>query len=174
MKTSISPIYLKGLQLAYPVTRSDSFEIFLLINADHYWDFVGDHTIRGNGPTAVSSKLGYLPSGSILTANPQQPRNTTNLVCMVTSHKQEEKDLQNLWSIESIVAFLCLLHSTQMNNFSRFTHHHLFPDGLYMARFSINQFQHLQEEDTLTSTMVISDTISIIKARCNHSGLVTM
>ena len=52
--------YLEGLQLAHPVTRSDSFEISLLIGADHYWDFVGDHTVRGNGPTAVSSKLGYL------------------------------------------------------------------------------------------------------------------
>ena len=94
--------YLKGLQLAHPVTRSDSFEISLLIGADHYWDFVGDHTVRGNGPTAVSSKLGYRLSGPILTMNPQQPRNATNLLCMVTSHKQEEKELQHLWSIESI------------------------------------------------------------------------
>ena len=93
--------YLEGLQLAHPVTRSDSFEISLLIGADRYWDFVGDHRVRGNGPTAVSSKLGYLLSGPIPIKNPSQPI-TTNLVYMVTTHKQEENDLKNLWSVESI------------------------------------------------------------------------
>ena len=63
--------YLRGFQLAHPVTKSGSFEISLLIGADHYWDLVGDHTVRGNGPTAVRPKLGYLLSGPILTANPQ-------------------------------------------------------------------------------------------------------
>jgi len=88
--------HLKGLQLAHPVT---SFEISLLIGANHYWDFVGDHTVCGNGPTAISSKLGYLLSGplsSLLTANLQQPRNITNLMCMIGNSRQEEKDLQHL------------------------------------------------------------------------------
>jgi len=94
--------YLKGLQLAHPVTRSNSFEISLLIGANHYWDFVGDHTVCGNGPTAISSKLGYLLSSPLSIANPQQPRSITNLMCMITNHKQEEKDLQHLWSVKSI------------------------------------------------------------------------
>jgi len=29
-----------------------------------YWDIVGDDIIRGNGPTAVASRLGYFLSGS--------------------------------------------------------------------------------------------------------------
>jgi len=105
--------YLKGLHLAHPVTRSNSFKISLLIGADHYWDFIGDYTIHGNGPTAVSSKLGYLLSGPISTVN---PGNTTNLVCIVTSHKHKEKDLQNLWSVESI----CIAPSTLLSSEEQF------------------------------------------------------
>ena len=48
--------YLQGLRLANPVTK-DNFEITLLIGADYYWQFLGDHIIRGDGPTAVDSKL---------------------------------------------------------------------------------------------------------------------
>jgi len=36
----------------------------LLIGADHYWDVVEDKIVRGKGPTAMQSKLGYLLSGS--------------------------------------------------------------------------------------------------------------
>jgi len=58
--------HLKGLPLAHPVTAAENFEISLLIGADYYWDLVGDHIIRGAGPTAMSSKLGYLLSGPTL------------------------------------------------------------------------------------------------------------
>lgn len=59
--------YLQGLRLANPVTRSGNFEISLLIGADYYWQFVGDHIVCGEGPTALQSKLGYLLSGSLAT-----------------------------------------------------------------------------------------------------------
>ena len=52
--------YLKGLRLAHPVTKDDYFEISLLIGADYYWNFIEDKVIRGDGPIAVKSKLGYL------------------------------------------------------------------------------------------------------------------
>ena len=55
--------YLKGLTLAHPTTHNENFEISLLIGADWYWDFIDDNVIRGNGPTAVKSKLGYVLSG---------------------------------------------------------------------------------------------------------------
>lgn len=57
--------YLQGLRLANPVTRSGNFDISLLIGADYYWQFVGDHIVRGEGPTAMQSKLGYLLSGPL-------------------------------------------------------------------------------------------------------------
>ena len=45
---------------------AENFEIYLLVGADFYWDLVGDHFIRGDGPTAMSSKLGYLLSETVL------------------------------------------------------------------------------------------------------------
>ena len=55
--------YLRGLTLAHPMTGDKQFNVSLLIGVDYYWKLVGDDVIRGNGPTAVQSKLGYLLSG---------------------------------------------------------------------------------------------------------------
>ena len=56
--------YLGNLTLAHPIMKEDSqFDISLLIGVDHYWKIVQDHIVRGDGPTAVQSKLGYLLSG---------------------------------------------------------------------------------------------------------------
>jgi len=66
MNTNISKLsHLKGLPLAYPVSSEENFEISLLTDVDFYWDFIGDHIIRGDSPTAVSSRLGYLLSGPL-------------------------------------------------------------------------------------------------------------
>ena len=53
------------LPLAYPISENKNFEISILIGADYYWHFVQDHVVRGNSPTAVQSKLGYLLSGPL-------------------------------------------------------------------------------------------------------------
>ena len=55
--------YLQGLTLAHPVTSDENFSISVLIGADYYWQFIQDHVVRGDGPTAVQSRLGYLLSG---------------------------------------------------------------------------------------------------------------
>ena len=65
-------LHLIGLQLAHPITENENFEISMLISADYYWSFVQDHIVRGNGPTAVESRLGYLLSGPLSTC-PQNP-----------------------------------------------------------------------------------------------------
>ena len=57
--------YLKGLKLAHTVTQDGEFDISLLIGADYYWIIVQNHVVRGNRPTAVKSKIGYLLSGPI-------------------------------------------------------------------------------------------------------------
>ena len=49
--------YLRELPLAHPVTSNKDFNISLLIGVDHYWDIVEDDIIRGNGPTAMNSKI---------------------------------------------------------------------------------------------------------------------
>ncbi|XP_070548111.1 uncharacterized protein [Ptychodera flava] len=57
--------HLRGLHFAHPVSNAKSIEVDVLIAADQYWNFVGDHIVRGVGPTAVLSKFGYLLSGPI-------------------------------------------------------------------------------------------------------------
>ena len=50
--------HLQKLPLAHPLSTDKQFDISLLVGADHYWDIVGDVIVRGDGPTAVESKVG--------------------------------------------------------------------------------------------------------------------
>ena len=63
--------HLQNLQLAHPLAAKQEFKISLLVGADHYWDIVGDHIVRGleGGSPAVASKLGYLLSGPVHLTN---------------------------------------------------------------------------------------------------------
>ena len=44
----------------------EKLDISLLIGVDHYWKIVGNHIVRGKGPTAMQSKLQYLLLGPLL------------------------------------------------------------------------------------------------------------
>ena len=66
-KAIVNLPYLAGLQLAHPISSDEQFSITLPIGADQYWNIVEDHVIRGNGPTAVGTKLGYLLLGPLET-----------------------------------------------------------------------------------------------------------
>ena len=74
--------YLQGLTLAHPVTSDENFSISVLIGADYYWQFIQDHVVRGDGPTAVQSRLGYLLSGPLPLS---QPTSTTSLHISILS-----------------------------------------------------------------------------------------
>ena len=68
--------------------------ISLLIGADHYWDIVQDHIIRGNGPTAMQSKLGYLLSGRVTsTTNTINPNCPTNMLNVLLFHQEEDDQI---------------------------------------------------------------------------------
>ena len=97
--TSITKLtYLKGLPLAYPVTSDRKFEISLLIRVDHYWDIVEDEVIRGNGPTAVSSKLGYLLFGPL---THMYTVGMINSLHVVTQHDAGDHQFDKFWNIEA-------------------------------------------------------------------------
>ncbi len=82
--------YLQGLKLAHPVTDNEDFEISLLIGANH-WDIVEDHIIRGNSPTAMQSKLGYLLSRPVTsTASTRNSNYPTNMLNVLLSHHEED------------------------------------------------------------------------------------
>ena len=95
--------YLQDLKLAHQVTDNESFEISLLIGADHYWDIVQDHIIRGNGPTAMQSKLGYLLSGRVTsTTNTINPNYPTNMLNVLLFHQEEDDRIERFWNLESL------------------------------------------------------------------------
>lgn len=98
-KEAVNLPYLKGLTLAYHVTTDDMFEISVLIGADHYWEIVQNTVIRGDGPTAVSSKLGFLLSGPL-------PVSTTHTehghVMNVIISPPPTCDLERFWKLESL------------------------------------------------------------------------
>ena len=91
-------LYLQGLPLAHPVTSDENFHILILIGADFYWQFIQDRIVRGEGPTAVESRLGYLLSG--LLPFPHSVYITCSQV-LTFSCITEEVDYNNFWNIES-------------------------------------------------------------------------
>ena len=92
--------HLHGLKLAYPITNENNFQISVLIGADYYWTFVEDKIVRGDGPTAQQSKLGFLLSGPL--SHPVSQYNTTASlhVATMTIATTEEPNLDRFWSVE--------------------------------------------------------------------------
>ncbi|XP_063442540.1 uncharacterized protein LOC134722839 [Mytilus trossulus] len=72
------------------------------IGADYYWDIVGDRVIRGSGPTAVQSKVGYLLSGPIQLNSNINNQSTSSIMNILTPHRLEECEIHKFWEIESI------------------------------------------------------------------------
>ena len=92
--------HLQNLTLAHPLTTDKEFDISLLVGADHYWESVGDKIIRGDGPTEVESKLGYLLSGPAPPTTGQFLTSTTNIMMLTTT--PSEFNLERFWDLESI------------------------------------------------------------------------
>jgi len=91
--------------LAHPITHSSDFEIIVLIGADFYWQVVEDKIIRGNGPTTVQSKLGYLFSGPI----PPSLNSTTdlNVFHAVAQPVDDCTAVPKFWKVESVGTLSC-------------------------------------------------------------------
>ena len=59
--------------------------------------------IRGKGPTAAKSKIGYLLSGSIKTASSSTfAQFNMSILKVIVSNEPENKDLKRFWALESI------------------------------------------------------------------------
>ena len=125
--------HLQGLQLAHPVIAEREFHISLLVGVDYYWDIVQDQVIRGNGPTAVQSKLGYLLSGPIQPSSPNSP--ATN-VFMVASSSSTDFDLERFWNLEAVGVSMTEDHSksSTLNEYTTSCVTRT-DDGAYIARF---------------------------------------
>ncbi|KAK2561922.1 hypothetical protein P5673_015342 [Acropora cervicornis] len=69
---------------------------------DHFWDQVEVQVIRGDGPTTVASKPGYLLSGPMRTPPDQVSATAVNLLHTISSTRMEELKLEWFWSLEAI------------------------------------------------------------------------
>ncbi len=94
--------HLNGLKLAHPMTTDDHFHISLLIGADHYWDVVEDEIVRGPGPTAAKSRIGYLLSGPTTGPTPVITSLNATVLKVIVSNEHESKALERFWNLESI------------------------------------------------------------------------
>ena len=126
--------YLKGLQLANPMTAGEQFEVTLLIGADHYWQVVEDHIVRGPGPTVMKSKLGYLLSGPLIPPREQQRHHAASILHISTEPVQ---DAELFWTMESTAVSSTSVDPDKkfMTEYQRtcITHE---ADGSYTARFA--------------------------------------
>ena len=93
--------HLKGLSLAQINVDDSPFRVDFLIGADHYWDIVENEVIKGPGPTAAKSKIGYLLSDPLSNSNHLESLNTF-ILNVVTEHRQEQFVLERFWQIESV------------------------------------------------------------------------
>ena len=92
--------HLQKLPLAHPISADKEFNISLLVGADHYWDIVEDVIVRGNGPTAVESKVGYLLSGPAPITTGQFLATTSS--AMMLTLLPTEFNLERFWDLESV------------------------------------------------------------------------
>ena len=96
LQTSIENFpHLLGLKLAHPITNIENFQVSVLIGADYYWTFVEDKIVRGDGPTAQQSKLGFLLSGPV-----PCPTSQTSAITTMAIASTEEPNLDRFWSVE--------------------------------------------------------------------------
>ena len=107
--TAVQPpscVELDGLELADQADTEGTDSIDILIGSDHYWDIVTGEVVRGNGPVAIHSRLGWLLSGPI-------QQNPPHVICNLalqgpystpTQGGQDEliSNLQHFWHTESL------------------------------------------------------------------------
>ena len=95
--------YLKDLKLAHSIEKG-VLEIDMLIGADYYWSIVEDKIIRGPGPTAVSSKLGFLLSGPT-NIKPVSVMNTAVFKTIFSNKDVDYNIISKFWDLETIGVF---------------------------------------------------------------------
>ena len=100
--------YLQGLPLADSITSTEQVDIDLLIGSDYYWSFVGGPPVRGEGPTAVPTRLGFVLNGPV-----KDIYNVCSSMHVQTIHVMKaevqsaandfvDADVNRFWDIESV------------------------------------------------------------------------
>ena len=101
--------YLRNLPLADFADGSDELSVDLLIGSDNYWTFMEGPPIRGDGPTAIPTKLGYILNGPVRSRKGLRTVSQTNVqsVHVLKSEVIEldedsiSQDLSRFWDLEA-------------------------------------------------------------------------
>ncbi|XP_060597510.1 uncharacterized protein LOC132751365 [Ruditapes philippinarum] len=101
---------------------------------------VGDKIIRGDGPTAVSSRIGYFLSGPLHVESSYPP---SNVMEVIATHVSETTDLTRFWDIESMGVSkgdcedtdALLIYNSTRNRRKPFSHVGLHEDDRDVTRF---------------------------------------
>lgn len=97
-------VHLEGLELADQFDRSHD-TIDVLVGSDFYWDIVIGDIVSRDGPTALSSKLGWLLSGPVKGAKCDNYI-VSNLIISgelpVSETDEVTQIMQRFWETESI------------------------------------------------------------------------
>ena len=98
--------------------------------------------LRGNGPTAVGSKLGYLLSGPPTCTHSGATINSLHVVTQLSQHGNDDHQLDKFWSIE-VTGIMPTQDQSIDANFLEFysqTCISRLHNGLYSAAFPWKQF----------------------------------
>ena len=101
---------------------------------------VEDDVIRGDGPTAVKSKIRYLLSGTLHSNYPNRPMNTVLNVMIPQSYKSEEMALERFRNLESIGIHAADKDETAIEYHQNYQDNFIsFSDGKYCAKLPWKQ-----------------------------------
>ena len=87
--------YLQRTNSTYPF-------LLALIGADYNWSIVEDETIRGDGSTAVKSRIGYLLSGPVMTKNGRSSTIHSAKMIILNDHRSVAGNLEMILSLKSL------------------------------------------------------------------------
>ena len=119
--------HLRGLKLANP-THGSEFTISILIGTNHYWSYVEDQIIRGNGPTAQQS---YLLSGPVPHPSTQL---SASIFLQISTMTEQAPNLDQLWEVEAVVVHPQESNSTFLSIYRDSSIYQL-PNGICCTKF---------------------------------------
>lgn len=141
--------HLQGLTLAHPITSTEKFEISFLIGVDFYWEIVENHLVRGRGPTAMKSKLGYLLSGPL----PMQSESTAN---SLHSYTTQTFTLEVSDCAESIMKYCPPIHTLSQQDVNNIP-----PDSFFLTYQERAAYHRIQMDHMLYSMVPLEGQPSI-------------
>ena len=143
--------HLQSLDLADSNPDNLPLDIDILIGANHYWNIIGKHQVRGEyGPIALGSKLGYVLCGPI--ENSQSNITSNNIVSTHFMRVEAEFINSDFISNQNIGnCFDSMKRSKNEEVLGHFNSSVNLKDGRYAVSFPFKEFHQELGDNYLTS-----------------------